>query len=282
MPLHPPPPSPPTIFYPSFPAAPRFFPPPSPKPVAPSSCPRFSHPCSFWVLMKRIWGSRGGARGSRWEPLCFCSSEGESGGEKTGQKKEGSALCLHPAFPKNPELLQQVGYFPQTSSFFSSFKRFLLFLHLMNEKHGSKPRSAPRPPASPRCFCRSPLAKDAAFFNYPLSFPTRLRFLSRDGIVVPRTGIPRGGKAGVEGLQGGCGRRLSPISPLCVSCCVSLQEITNEGGGESKKTTNKKKPTKNPPPNRPQPGLHRCASLRKLLQTESCPFCSGFIACKCR
>lgn len=113
-PHHRPPPS----STPSFPAAPRFFPPPSPKPVAPSSCPLFSHPCSFWVLMKRIWGSRGGARGSRWEPLCFCSSEGESGGEKTGQKKEGSALCLHPAFPKNPQLLQQVGYFPQTSSFF--------------------------------------------------------------------------------------------------------------------------------------------------------------------
>lgn len=204
------------------------------------------------------------------------------GGKKRGKKRKDPLSAFTPRSLKTRSSFSRLDISPKHPLFFFSFKRFLLFLHLMNEKHGSKPRSAPRPPASPRCFCRSPLAKDAAFFNYPLSFPTRLRFLSRDGIVVPRTGIPRGGKAGVEGLQGGCGRRLSPISPLCVSCCVSLQEITNEGGGESKKTTNKKKPTKNPPPNRPQPGLHRCASLRKLLQTESCPFCSGFIACKCR
>lgn len=93
--LSPPPRSPPSPL--------RSRPPPQPPPSAPSSCLRFSHLCSFWVLMERIWGSRGGVRGTRSEPLCFCCFQGESVCGGAGGKGAKMRDPLSPFTPRSPK-----------------------------------------------------------------------------------------------------------------------------------------------------------------------------------
>lgn len=159
--LSPPPPF--TTFSPSFSAAP-----PAP-PLRPIELPSLLPSLLVLGSNGEDLGFAGRGAGDAIGAALFLLLPGRKcvwGGWGKGGKNEGSALSLHPPFPQTPELLQQVEYFPQAALFiylFICLNVFFYFLRLMNEKDGSKPRSAPRPPASPAVFA-VPFSEGRSFF----------------------------------------------------------------------------------------------------------------------
>lgn len=113
-------------------------------------------------------------------------------------------------------------------------------------------------PPLPPLFLPFPLAKDAAFFNYPLSFPTAFGFCAAMALWCRAQEFLVGGTRGSRGSEGAAAGGSLPS--LCLHLFLPVSPFRKLQRGEREK--------KNPPTNHPQPGVHHCTPRRKLCELK--------------